>query len=283
MVRKIVANGHERMITCFAAVIIIIATSLTSGWAAQVGVIGAKATHRLWAKGEKITLIDVRSRRDFKDGHIPGAINVPMVVVREKRLPPLGRAIVVGDGIDQAATMEAAQVLNGKPGISAEVMEGGYLAWEALGYPTTRPFGTHEETQPYISYDKLAKIAKVNQDVVILDVRTQNHHANAGHGGKETLAAPVDLEAEFPGVPVVSLGRKRSVPGARTTMSTQAAQYRLKKDGSTLYVLIDSGDGSAKATLRRLKAMGITRYAVLAGGEIAVKRHGRAGKIKVRK
>ena len=206
-----------------------------------------------------------------------------MVVVREKRLPPLGRAIVVGDGIDQAATVEAAQVLNEKPGISAEVMEGGYLAWEALGYPTTQPFGTHEETQRYISYDKLAKIAKGNQDIVILDVRTPNPQSNASHGGKETLAAPVDLEAEFPGVPVVSLGGKRSAPGARTTMSTQAAQYRLKKDGSTLYVLIDSGDGSAKATSRRLKAMGITRYAVLAGGEIAVKRHGRAGKIKVRK
>ena len=44
-----------------------------------------------------------------------------------------------------------------------------------------------------------------------------------------------------------------------------------------LIILIDSADGTAQKRARALKAGGVRRYAILAGGELILARHGQPG------
>ena len=43
-------------------------------------------------------------------------------------------------------------------------------------------------------------------------------------------------------------------------------------------VLVDRGDGAARDMARALEANGIKRYTILAGGELALERHGKPGR-----
>ena len=56
-----------------------------------------------------------------------------------------------------------------------------------------------------------------------------------------------------------------------------AAPDQKESASASLVVLIDSVDGSSEAQARALKARGIRRYAILAGGELAIARKGRRG------
>ncbi|MFA6632453.1 MAG: hypothetical protein WCU90_09150, partial [Kiritimatiellia bacterium] len=47
-----------------------------------------------------------------------------------------------------------------------------------------------------------------------------------------------------------------------------------------LYVLIDAGDGAAERTAQALKAAGISRVAILAGGETIIRRKGEPGLLR---
>ena len=75
---------------------------------------------------DEVTLIDIRNPADYGKGHIPGAINVPAKISRLKPFPPVGRVILYGDGLDEAAARAAADAFNEKEGIRAEVLIGGY-------------------------------------------------------------------------------------------------------------------------------------------------------------
>src|SRR5688572_32976556 len=76
--------------------------------------------------GEKMTFIDVRTTIAFKEGHIPGAINVPAALVPQKQLPLLGDVVVYDAGLGVETAAQTAVALNQKPGITARVLEGGF-------------------------------------------------------------------------------------------------------------------------------------------------------------
>lgn len=222
----------------------------------------AEVQRRLDA-GEKITLIDVRSASVYSKGHIPNALNVPASLVPLKGLPPLGAVVVYDEGLGVDVAKEAAAALNQKPGINAEVLEGGFAAWQAARSPTTAAGGVRQEEFPMITYDRL-KESPV-EDLVLVDLRQ-------GAGTARPLvrgATPplTDLQAEF--------------PGARTTRSPFDAVARPKAAGASadppLLVLIDSGDGTAQAMSRALKGNGVTRFVILAGGEEIIARRGQSG------
>jgi rhodanese-related sulfurtransferase len=202
------------------------------------------------AGGGKITVVDIRSPLAFAREHIPGAINIPAALCGRKNLPPLGPVVVCGDGLggDEAG---AAAALAKKPGLKVEVLDGGFAAWKSAQGLTTRGPGLKRETFNYVSYARL-KAAKAD-GIVLLDLR------------KPAFSAPqplTDLQAEFPGM---RLARSR----AEALGSAGGAP--------PLVVLIDSGDGTAEAEARRLKAGGTHRYLILAGGELILARHGQAG------
>jgi len=222
------------------------------------------------AAGESIVFVDLRSMAAYRRSHIPGAINVPAALCAAKKLPPLGRVLVYDDGLSPRAAAEAAAALNQKPGIRAEVLDGGLPAWETLGGATTRRPGLEPERTATLTYAALKELE--GPDVLLVDLR----HPDADPRVRVASTSPgagvrplTDLQAEFPQARVV-----------RSPFETSTA--RLASASSTaptppLLVLIDCNDGAAARMARTLKAQGITRFAILLGGESSLERRGEPG------
>lgn len=210
----------------------------------------------LLERREAVTVVDVRSAGEFERGHVPGAIHIPAGVVTHKRLPPLGRVVVCGDGVRGDEARRALESLNAKPGIRAELLEGGYPAWEGDGAPSTRLSGLEEERLRYLTYQELEAVAADALDLVLVDLR----------GGGE--GPSTDLSVKFPGA---ALRRPGAEAGGEASVAAEGHPAR------KLLVLIDDGDGAAEAVARRLMAAGARRVAILAGGEVSLRREGRPG------
>jgi len=232
----------------------------------DAGAMTAANLQQQLAGGAKVVLIDVRIPTSFAQGHLPGAINIPASLCSQKRLPPLGRVVVYDDGLGRQGSgslQAAAGALAQKPGITVDILEGGFAAWEAAHGLTTRGRGIHHETLNYITYAQLK--ANNPSEVVLVDLRKTP--APPSSSSPQALASaaepPTDLGREFPGMAVAK----------------SAADKALNSGGGTpsLIVLIDSADGSAEAAARLLKAGGSRRYAILAGGELSLARKGQAG------
>lgn len=213
------------------------------------------------AAGEKITVIDVRSTEFYQRGHIPQAINVPAALCREKQLPPLGRVVVYDQGLGQTNAAFAATVLSQKPGIKAEVLQGGFAAWSTVQRETTARRGAAREEVPYITYQTLK--SSTAADIMLVDLRAEDQPKAVKSA--VSPAALTDLGAEFPKVPV--------------TRSPFEIVRRVKADSSTppLLVLIDRGNGKAEEMARTLRANGMMRFVILAGGEDIIARKGQPG------
>lgn len=82
-----------------------------------------------------VTVLDVRPAEEFRAGHIPGAISLPLDEL-ERRLGELERArevVAYCRGPYCVLAIEAVDVLR-KHGFSAVRSEGGVLEWRSLGY-----------------------------------------------------------------------------------------------------------------------------------------------------
>jgi rhodanese-related sulfurtransferase len=220
--------------------------------------------HKELSKGGKLTIIDVRNTDVYQQAHIPGAISVPAALCSSKKLPPLGRVIAYDGGLGNNIIESAVAELNAKPGIRAEILEGGFAAWQALKLGDTRGRGVEKEMLPMVTYQQL----KTNQtdEIVLVDLRKAGPAA-PGAKANEKAAPLTDLHSAF--------------PRARVEKSPFNIQGTKKgTSGETLpplLVLIDTGDGASDEMVRMLRANGITRCVVLAGGEESVAREGQPG------
>lgn len=212
-------------------------------------------------RGEKVTVVDIRATSEFQSGHIPGAINVPESLIATKRLPQLGRVVVCGSGLATDNPANAVALLAQKPGISAEVLEGGFAAWESLNAVSTRKSGLGSDSAKQITYDQL-KNAQAS-DVILVDLRKNNTKADAKAQGK------TDLKAAFP--------KAGGVTADLAAVTPKKTGSRITKSVPPLLVLIDDGDGKAIDAAKRLRAEGHKRVAVLAGGELTLEREGKPG------
>jgi len=238
---------------------------LASGAAALT----ASELGELLKKKASITVIDVRDASLFKRGHIPNAINIPARVLELKKLPPLGRVVAYGRGLGQEDMAKALRVLNEKPGIQAEILEGGYAAWKMGKGTTTQAVGLHVEALNVASYQSLQDIHVEDGDVVLVDLRTPPPLTRQGEASEKS--PPVSLAKKFPGKPVVkSPFEVAGVPGS-------GKLARQSDKPLPLMVLIDDGDGKALEMARILKANGVQRVVVLAGGERILERDGAPG------
>lgn len=217
------------------------------------------------ANGDKVTFVDVRSTALFQKGHIPGAINVPAALVPLKQLPPLGRVVVYDDGLGPKTADQAVTQLNQKTGITAEALDGGFAAWESAKAATTRRPGMKAEEVPVITYERLQQAQ--GDDVVLIDLRAAN---SASSRLKSAAEPPLsDLAYQFPKARV-----------AHSPFEAGAASRTKSAGGAPippLLVLIDRGDGEAEKMARTLKANGISRFAILVGGEYILARKGEKG------
>jgi rhodanese-related sulfurtransferase len=218
--------------------------------ASRTGAMTASELQAQLASGTKVTIVDIRAPSLYAKGHVPGAINVPASLCPAKTLPPIGRVVVYDSGLDVAGTtvaQNAASALGKSPGVSAEVLEGGYSGWESAHALTTRGKGAVRESFNYITYAQL-KAARA-AEVALVDLR------------RPKSAKPLtDLTQEFPDLPQVKSAPEKAVAA-----------------GEPMLVLIDSADGTAEQTARTLKASGSKRYVILVGGETTLERKGERG------
>jgi len=232
--------------------------------------ISAKELRNLIDQHEKTTVIDIRHNSSYKEAHIPGAINIPARLCPMKKLPPLGRVVVYGDGLDQGPAIEAANALNDKKGIQAEVLDGGFSAWEAVSYHSTHQKGMKREYIYYISYQNLKTVIENNPDAVLIDLR------NAPSDKRELT----DLTTEFPGVRIITAPYKTDRKTRHTGLLNAGVSKHKGGTHGDFYILIDNGNGAAEKTAQRLREAGIKRVAVLMGGEESIIRKGQYEKKK---
>ncbi len=83
-----------------------------------------------------LTIIDVRDRASFNQGHITGAISIPasQLVNRVQRHLELARDIYICAGLDEEAVV-AADRLKAAGYQRVSVIRGGAAAWNAAGFP----------------------------------------------------------------------------------------------------------------------------------------------------
>jgi rhodanese-related sulfurtransferase len=83
-----------------------------------------------------LTIVDVRDRANFNEGHITGAISIPMagLVSAAQQHLELARDIYICAGLDEEA-MTAADQLKAAGYQRVSVVRGGAAAWKAAGFP----------------------------------------------------------------------------------------------------------------------------------------------------
>lgn len=207
------------------------------------------------AAGEqKLTLIDVRKPALFRQSHIPNAINIPSFVIARKRLPRLGNVVAYGDGVDLTVIQKSVELLNAKPGISAEILDGGFATWSSSQTIMQGKHGLELHNVHYLTFQKLEKIAATDSSLVLVDMRT--------HKDKTSLLSL------FANVKIINASSKAEKGIIRSILSNSSAKNR------KLFVLIDDGDDSGVHIASQLHAASMKRVAVLMGGEIALKTRG---------
>ncbi|WP_374409715.1 rhodanese-like domain-containing protein [Novosphingobium colocasiae] len=86
----------------------------------------------------KAVVVDVREANEFADGHIPGAVNMPLSSFQPSRLPsPEGKVVV----LNCLGGKRSGMALD-KCSVAQDVVDthlaGGFGAWSAAGLPVER-------------------------------------------------------------------------------------------------------------------------------------------------
>jgi rhodanese-related sulfurtransferase len=275
------------MVTRFSWVWAVAALVAVAGGVQAAETVTARQLAEELEAGARLTLLDIRTEREFAEGHLPGALHVPLRSIARRELPPLGDVVAYGDGLGRNSGEEAAALLEAKPGIRARALAGGMAAWESAVLPTTHAAGVTVESLPVITYDQLAVIQR---DAVVVDIRQPAApREGAGEGFVRAAGAEAgltDLRQAFPQARFIepSLPEEGAAPAAlsadqkrsaRASAGARAARGIKPEHG--LLVVVDHGDGSAEELARLLRASGNRRVVILAGGEEILRHEGRPG------
>lgn len=243
------------------------------------------------ARNEPLFIIDVRSAIAYADGHVPGAMNISLGLLPHKQIPSSQPVVVYGDGLGVIDDAQALAVIRSKPGVNADVLEGGYAAWLSETRLSTVLPGVGPEKLPGITYDQLVAAGK--GDMVLVDLRTTAAPALAAASPRteRQVAAVVapDILLEFAakiGVPVIT--SNGSIAGAAAKMQNAplnvagaparaAAPAPSGGKSSRLMVLVADSDTAASEAARQLRASGQYRFTILIGGTETIRYEGRVG------
>ena len=92
--------------------------------------------HDRLARGEELTVLDVREQDEFANGHIPGTVFIPRGYLdqrAERYIPDKSRPIVVYCGTSPRSLL-AAKTLGEYGYENVEILAGGFQAWKQKGY-----------------------------------------------------------------------------------------------------------------------------------------------------
>jgi molybdopterin/thiamine biosynthesis adenylyltransferase/rhodanese-related sulfurtransferase len=145
--------------------------------------------------GEEITLVDVREKDEWRQGHIPGAVHLPrgfLEMQAEKRLTDKKATLVTycAGGIRSAF---AAKILTELGFEKVESANPGFNDWKDKGYPTDRPFAfTEAQLSRYSRHLLLPEVGEKGQAKLL-----QSRVLLLGAGG---LGSPAALYLAAAGV-----------------------------------------------------------------------------------
>lgn len=217
-------------------------------------------------------LLDIRREHQYEAGHIPGAINIPLAMLGSRQLPPVGEIILYGDGLGETDPLEAVALLEKREGLEPVWLRGGYAAWETVSGVSTAPPGFQKSSQRHITYDRLK--ASGGNGAVIYDLRKK-----AGSALEEHFPEARVVRGDRSHVLRVASDAGSARPQAVDTEATKANPLLRDKRSSSeeLIVLIDDDNASAREVAASLRARGLHRVVILAGGEMMVEMEGRSG------
>ena len=94
--------------------------------------------------GERIVVLDVRTREEFAEGHIPGALNIPHTELGDRLSEVDAESEVAVHCMVGPRARRGEQTLldAGRTGILH--IEGGYAEWKAAGLEVSPPSSTEE-------------------------------------------------------------------------------------------------------------------------------------------
>lgn len=83
-----------------------------------------------------LTIIDIRDRTDFNEGHVMGAISIPVeeLIDRVTHTFETDRDLYIYASVDEEAT-DAAEQLRAAGYVKVSVLRGGVAAWKAADFP----------------------------------------------------------------------------------------------------------------------------------------------------
>jgi len=116
--------------------------------------------------GEELTLVDVREKDEWRQGHIPDAVHVPrgfLEMQAASRLPKKDATIVTycAGGVRSAF---AAKVLEDLGYTNVESANPGFNDWKDRGFPTTKPFAfTDAQLNRYSRHLLLPEVGEKGQ------------------------------------------------------------------------------------------------------------------------
>lgn len=234
-------------------------TFAQSGYAMSVEMFKQKLKN-----GEAITLIDVRNNSLYQQGHINNAINIPASIIERKRLPKLGEVIVYGDGIDEGAADRAVAHLNLKPGIKAEVLDGGYTGWSTKQSVVQAESGVALRATKNITYQQLHEMMLGQHAIILLDLRMGQQQES--------------LSSHFPGAKIYDPVKGKQDDVSNISIDTTILAG-IPKHNRQVLILIDDANGLSENVAEKLHAAGVKRLAILAGGEHALRTRGLATEV----
>src|SRR5580704_4958709 len=116
--------------------------------------------------GEKMTLVDVREKDEWRAGYIPGAVSVPRGFLEsqaEQKLPEKGARIVTYCA-GGARSALAAATLAELGYTNVETANPGFVRWKDLGYPVeTPPQLTDSQRDRYSRHILLPEVGEAGQ------------------------------------------------------------------------------------------------------------------------
>jgi rhodanese-related sulfurtransferase len=195
-----------------------------------------------------LLLVDVRGAADHTRLRIPGSLGLPLAFLESKRFLKGRPLILVGDGFQNAALVDACRRLR-QTGLDAAILDGGVPAWSSKGYPLEGDrlaLAALRRVSPQIVHREMESAA-----VTLLDFsREPRPETRSAFGSLVTFPA-----------------------GLADSGSAARLKAAVAKAGclDPLLVATESGEGY-DALARQMQAAGVNAY-FLEGGLAAYRRH----------
>jgi molybdopterin/thiamine biosynthesis adenylyltransferase/rhodanese-related sulfurtransferase len=149
---------------------------------------------------EKLTLVDVREKDEWRGGYIPGAISIPrgfLEIQAEQKLPDKSARIVAYCAGGTRSALAAA-TLHDLGYTNVETANPGFVRWKDLGFPVeTPPELTDDQRERYSRHILLPEVGEVGQAKLL-----QSKVLLLGAGG---LGSPAALYLAAAGVGILGI------------------------------------------------------------------------------